>query len=133
MNAIIRTAATVVALLALAGCAGMEYEEAERSSAPGNAYQRDLHDEYVRLSKGEFDQGDYTDSDKYAEKALALSSGEHVQPAMIAARDLQAAKVDELSDARVRPMTGMSAGAADASPRAPHREPGDMARTAHAR
>src|SRR3546814_18610227 len=94
MNAIIRTAATVVALLALAGCAGMEYEEAEMSSAPGNAYQRDLHDEYVRLSKSEFDQGDYTDSDNYAEKALALSSGEHVQPEMIAARDLQSDRSD---------------------------------------
>src|SRR3546814_235634 len=116
MNAIIRTAATVVALLALAGCAGMEYEEAERSSAPGNAYQRDLHDEYVRLSKSEFDQGDYTDSDKYAEKALALSSGEHVQPEMIAARDLPSDKVDELSEARVRLMTAMSAGAADEKP-----------------
>src|SRR3546814_19712257 len=70
MNAIIRTAATVVALLALAGCAGMEYEEAEMSSAPGDAYQRDLHDEYVRLSKSEFDQGDYTDSDRSEESRV---------------------------------------------------------------
>src|SRR3546814_14304324 len=48
---------------------------------------------------------DYADSDKYAEKALALSNGEHVQPEMIATRDLPADKVDELSSARVRLMT----------------------------
>src|SRR3546814_7024918 len=53
---------------------------------------------------------------KYAEKALALSSGEHVQPEMIAARDLPSDKVDELSDARVRLMTAMSAGAAEEKP-----------------
>src|SRR3546814_10520419 len=75
----------------------MEYDDAEMSSASGSSYQRDLHDEYVKLSKSEFDQGDYADSDKYAEKALALSNGEHVQPEMIATRDLPADKVDELS------------------------------------
>src|SRR3546814_5042047 len=63
-----------------------------------------------------FDQGDYADSDKYAEKALALSNGVHVQPEMIATRDLPADKVDELSSARVRLMTAMSAGAADEKP-----------------
>src|SRR3546814_14177718 len=62
MNALIRTAATVVALLALAGCAGMEYDEAVLSSAQGDAYHRDLHAEYVRLSKSAFDPGDYTAS-----------------------------------------------------------------------
>src|SRR3546814_1999679 len=79
MNAIIKCAVALTGILALAGCAGMEYDDAEMSSASGSSYQRDLHDEYVKLSKSEFDQGDYADSDKYAEKALALSNGEHVQ------------------------------------------------------
>src|SRR3546814_4744582 len=108
MNAIIKCAVALTGILALAGCAGMEYDDAEMSSASGSSYQRDLHDEYVKLSKSEFDQGDYADSDKYAEKALALSNGEHVQPEMIATRDLPADKVDELSSARVRLMTARS-------------------------
>src|SRR3546814_12102318 len=87
----------------------MEYDDAEMSSASGSSYQRDLHDEYVKLSKSEFDQGDYADSDKYAEKALALSNGAHVQTEMIATCDLPADKVDELSAARVRLMTAMTA------------------------
>lgn len=116
MNALIRTVATLAMLLAVAGCAGMEYEKAEMSSASGSAYQRDLHGEYVKLSKSEFDQGDYTDSDRYAERALVLSDGQRVQPEMIAARDLPADKVDELSQARVRLMTAMSAGAAEEKP-----------------
>jgi OmpA-OmpF porin, OOP family len=116
MNAIIRTAAAVAALLALAGCSGMEYEAAEMSPASGDTYQRDLHDDYVRLSKSEFDQGDYVDSDRYAERALTLSDGKHVQPEMISARDLPPDKVDELTEARLRLMTVMSAGAAEKKP-----------------
>jgi OmpA-OmpF porin, OOP family len=116
MNAIIRTAAAVAALLVLAGCAGMEYEEAEMSPASGDTYQRDLHDEYVKLSKSEFDQGDYIDSDKYAERALTLSDGKHVQPEMISSRDLPADKVGDLTEARLRLMTAMSAGAAERKP-----------------
>jgi OmpA-OmpF porin, OOP family len=116
MNAIIRTALTAAGLALLAGCAGMEAEKAEMSSAAGNAYQRDLHDEYVKLSKSEFDQGDYLDSDRYAEKALALSDGQNVQPQMIAERNLPADKVDELSSSRTRLMAAMAAGAADSKP-----------------
>ena len=116
MVAIIRPVAVAAVMVLLAGCAGMEYETAEKSPATGSTYQRDLHDEYVKLSKSEFDQADYTDSDKYAEKALALSEGEHVQPEMISARDLPADKVDELTAARVRLMTAMAAGAAEVKP-----------------
>src|SRR3546814_689114 len=58
MNAIIKCAVALTGILALAGCAGMEYDDAEMSSASGSSYQRDLHDEYVKLSKSEFDQGD---------------------------------------------------------------------------
>jgi len=116
MTAITKAAAAAAVVVLLAGCAGMEYEKAEMSAASGDSYQRDLHDEYVRLSKSEFDQGDYTDSDRYAERALTLSDGEHVQPEMIAARDLPEDKVQELSSARVRLMTAMSAGAAQEKP-----------------
>jgi len=116
MTAITRAAAAVAFASLLAGCAGMEYQKAEMSSAPGSAYQRDLHDEYVKLSKSEFDQGDYADSDHYAEKALALTAGENVQPEMVASRDLPADKADELSSARVRLMAALSSDAAEKKP-----------------
>jgi OmpA-OmpF porin, OOP family len=116
MNATIRAAVAGIGLFSLANCAGMEYDTAENSPATGNTYQRDLHDEYVKLSKSEFDQGDYTDSDNYAQKAIALSEGDHVQPEMISARDLPADKVDDLTAARVRLMTAMSVGAAEDKP-----------------
>src|SRR3546814_15373293 len=102
MNAIIKCAVALTGILALAGCAGMEYDDAEMSSASGSGYQRDLHDEYVKLSKSEFDQGDYADSDKYAEKDLALSNGEHVQPELIATRQQPADKVGAIRLARVQ-------------------------------
>jgi len=116
MNGPLRIALGAAVVALLGGCAGMEYEKAERSSASGSTYQRDLHDDYVELSKSEFDQGDYVDSDKYAERALALSSGENVQPEMIAARDLPDDKVNELSSARTRLMAAMASGAAEKMP-----------------
>src|SRR3546814_10510168 len=88
MNAIIKCAVALTGILALAGCAGMEYDDAEMSSASGSSYQRDLHDEYVKLSKSEFEQGDYADSGKYAEKALSdrkskrLNSSHHIATRM---------------------------------------------------
>jgi len=100
----------------LVGCAGMEYQKAEMSPASGSAFQRDLHGEYVNLSKSEYDQADYADSDQYAEKALALSDGQNVQPQMIAERELPEDKVGELTDARLRLMTVMAEGAADSKP-----------------
>src|SRR3546814_12554110 len=62
MNAIIKCAVALTGILALAGCAGMEYDDAELSSASGSSYQRDLHDDYVTLSYTEFDQCYYDDS-----------------------------------------------------------------------
>ena len=116
MNAILKSAVALAGILVLAGCAGMEYQTAENSPATGSSYQRSLHNEYVTLSKSEFDQGDYTDSDRYAEKALSLSEGENVQPQMIADRDLPTDKVDELATARTRLMASMAKGAADTKP-----------------
>jgi OmpA-OmpF porin, OOP family len=116
MHAISRTALALTGVFALASCTGTEYQKAEMSSATGSAYQRDLHDEYVRLSKSEYDQADYRDSDHYAEKALALSEGENVQPEMIASRDLPADNVAELTRSRARLMEAMAAGAAGKKP-----------------
>lgn len=116
MHAIFRTALALTGMFALASCTGTEYQKAEMSSATGSAYQRDLHGEYVKLSKSEYDQADYIDSDHYAEKALVLSEGNNVQPEMIAARDLPADKVDELSTSRTRLMAAMAAGAAEKKP-----------------
>lgn len=100
----------------MVGCAGMEYEEAARSPASGSSFQRDLHGEYVNLSKSEFDQGDYVDSDRYAEKALALSDRQDVQPQGIGDRDLPEDKVQDLTSARSRLMAAMAAGAAEEKP-----------------
>ena len=68
------------------------------------------------LSKGEYDEGDYEDSDFFATRSLATSEGKSVQPTMISERRLPADKVDELTEARLRLMTALAAGAAEAKP-----------------
>lgn len=116
MHGIFRTALALTGMFALASCTGTGYQKAEMSPASGSAYQRDLHGQYLKLSKSEYDQADYTDSDRYAEKALALSQGDNVQPEMIDSRDLPADKVNELATSRTRLMAAMAGGAAEKKP-----------------
>ncbi len=107
-------AAAGVALLA--GCSGTELQKAETMSPQGSSYDRSLYDGYLALSEGEYKEGDYSDSDNFAMKAMEAGSGKAVQPDMIASRSLPDDKVDELTAARLRLMTAKSAGAAEAKP-----------------
>ena len=107
-------AVTIVAMLA--GCAGLELEKAEKQSPVGSAFQNDLYAGYIDLSSSEYAEGDYKDSDYFAQKAMTSGSGEAVQPTMIEARDLPSDKQDILTTSRLRLMAAMAAGASDKAP-----------------
>jgi len=100
----------------LAGCSGMGLQKAEMQSASGSEFQNDLRAGYVDLSSAEFNEGDYKDSDYFAEKAIQSGSGNAVQPTMIAGRTLPGDKVDQLTSSRERLMRAMADGAADKAP-----------------
>ena len=116
MNGPMRITLASAGFVFLVGCSGTELEKAEMSAVPGATFQHSLHDGYVKLAESEYNEGDYADSDAFARRAMALSEGKNVQPEMIEARDLPADKVAELTDARLRLMSAMSAGAAQTKP-----------------
>lgn len=116
MNGIFKVATPLVGLLLLAGCTGTALQKAEGGSARQSTFDRALHDGYMTLAESEYDQADYVDSDKYAERAIALADGKKVQPEMIEARNLPADKVSELSAARLRLTSAMGEGGVERKP-----------------
>jgi OmpA-OmpF porin, OOP family len=89
-------------LVATTGCAGFDYARAKSKPAASGAYDQSLQKGYLDLSKGEFNEGDYPDSDAFAERSMAAANGSPPQPEQIGARKLPADKVDELTTARQR-------------------------------
>jgi len=112
MNGAMRRALAFAGLVLLSGCTGLGLQEAELTSPQGNTFDRALRDGYLDLSRAEYDEADYRDSDNFAERSVAAARGETVQPEAIDARDLPADHVGELSSARQRLVSALGAGAA---------------------
>lgn len=91
-------------------------ESMQASSA--NPYDLALHDGYLGLSQAEYGEGDYWDSDFFAERAMRAGANRKVEPQTIGARELPADKVNELTEARRRLSAATSRGAIDTVPQA---------------
>ena len=102
--------------MVLAGCTGLELERAEGLKPGGSEFSMNLYSGYIGLSKSEYGEGDYQDSDTFAMRASSAAAGKPGQPEDVANRKLPSNKVGELSDARARLMAALSAGAADKAP-----------------
>jgi OOP family OmpA-OmpF porin len=108
-------ALTAIALLGGCGTATVGYDMHDLSMAQpsGDAFTQALTTEYRDLADYEANQMyDWRDADYYAKKGLRAASGDTVQPQEIAARDLPADHVGELTSARGELMNLLGAGAA---------------------
>ena len=112
----VRMILAAAGLALLSGCAGFGLQEAETVPQQGDTFDRALSDGYLELSRAEFDEADYWDSDRFAERSMAAAEGENVQPEAISARDLPSDMVGTLTAARQRLATALSAGAAQSKP-----------------
>ncbi len=110
MKNTLRYAFVAVCVLTLAGCSGMELGEAEGLSPKGSNFSKALYGGYLKLSRAEFGESDYVDSDTFALRAKAAAGGGEAGPEEIAARKLPANKVGALSDARARLVKGLGGG-----------------------
>jgi outer membrane protein OmpA-like peptidoglycan-associated protein len=99
----------------LLGCVGWgtDLEDAQATRPAGSEFQQSLYKEYLDYAKSEYAQGDYIDSDRSSLKAIASAKGQPPQPEQIAARDLPADKVGELTDARARLVRALDGGGRD--------------------
>ncbi|MEH6544958.1 MAG: OmpA family protein [Sneathiella sp.] len=67
------------ASIVLAACGG-KLQQAEMVTPGGSPFQQALYGGYMELAKAEYNEGDYIDSDRFAEKAMAAARGENVDP-----------------------------------------------------
>jgi len=109
-------AGTIAGLFMLAGCAGQELHKAQTIQPQGSEFSQNLYHGYVGLSESEYAEGDYHDSDVFAQRAKMVGTGGNVAPEAISDRRLPSDHVSELTEARSRLAATLDAGAADANP-----------------
>lgn len=93
--------------------AGRKLEEAEKVEVNTDEYGRLLYESYLALSSAEFDEGDYLDSDVFAERAMRAASNERFEPEALAARDLPGQELNEMQLERRRLVVTQFRGAPD--------------------
>src|SRR3546814_11192855 len=71
----LRIALAAAALALLSGCAGLGLEDAKMTAPQGNAHDGALQAGYLELAQAEYDEGDYRDSDTFAERSIRAEGG----------------------------------------------------------
>jgi len=109
---------SVIALAAvtISACAGTELQKAREMQPAGSPYNVELARGYLELSRNEYSEGDYVDSDFFAMRSIATGKGQSVAPQAIGERHLPANKVGELTAARQRLVAAQGAGGAKVAP-----------------
>jgi len=105
----IRFAALLSAGALLLGACGTLLEPAQNTIPPDTPFEAGLHSGYLQLSKSEYSEADYRDSDTFARRVIASSLGEPVSPEELSGRRLPEDKVGELTSARQRLVSALDA------------------------
>tara|TARA_R110002110_G_scaffold30304_1_gene107477 strand:+ start:92 stop:940 length:849 start_codon:yes stop_codon:yes gene_type:complete len=107
----------VIAATALLGaCSGLELGTAQKASPTGDAFSTALYKEYIALSKDEYNEGDYEDSDVFAMRAIAAAGGKPTAPEAANARPQPGKAGKALSTARDRLVKALGGSGAKANP-----------------
>ena len=104
--------------LVLSACAGQQLQHAKKATPGGTAFDKGLYAGYLKLSEGEYKEGDYVDSDAFANRAITAAGGQKVAPEALKARDLPSNKVGEMTNARKWLVSGLNKGAGTKAPKA---------------
>lgn len=104
------------AALVLAGCSGLELDRARGVSPEGSAFQNELYGGYVDLASSEYAEGDYTDSDFFALRAITAAGASTPLPQELAERRLPEDTAPELSHARNLLVDAFARGATEKFP-----------------
>ena len=82
--------------------AGRTLEKAERTSPETDEHGQALYTGYIGLSQVEYAEGDYRDSDFFADRAIAAANNQDIEPQHIGARDLIPICIDQNPCAHLR-------------------------------
>ena len=109
--------AIVIAATALLGaCGGLELGKAQHTTPSGDAFSKALYKEYIALSKDEYSEGDYEDSDVFAMRAIAAAGGKPTAPEAADARPQPGNAGKALADTRGRLVKALGGDGAGANP-----------------
>ena len=120
VNIIKTTAVSLIAAVALTGCVGTQLEKAKMAETAKTPFNFNLYDGYIGLSKMEYAEGDYQDSDRFAGRAMKASMAKKdtaVKPEGFKARNLPMDKEGDLRKARGRLMIALHQGGRENYPR----------------
>ena len=83
-----RFLAVISVPLFLAACSGMQLGKAEKVEPQGTLHQVSLYKGYLEQARLEFAEADYTDSDRFADRAIFVGAGNNIEPEGLNARDI---------------------------------------------
>jgi OOP family OmpA-OmpF porin len=109
---------TIAALsvLGLIGCGGLKYNETKNLQPKGSAFTQELYKNYIALSKGDYDAGNYRNSDRWAEAAATAAAGQAPKPTQVSDWRLPSTAVAEMTTARQRLQSVLDRGGATVAP-----------------
>lgn len=109
---------TIAALsvLVLAGCGGLQYNEAKTVKPAGSPFDQALYKEYIGQSKSEYDQANYRSSDLWAEKAMLAAKGQTPKPTQVSDWHLPSLDAPEMATARERLQAALDKGGGNVAP-----------------
>ncbi|MDJ0941845.1 MAG: OmpA family protein [Kiloniellales bacterium] len=113
---------TPLILLCAFGCAigvaacGLELQKAEKIEPATDEHGDALYQGYLGQSRLEYSEGDYRDSDYFAERAMMAGANQKFEPQLIEARDLPADKLNEMAAARGQYITAVYRGSVQKLP-----------------
>lgn len=116
MKAQIMAAGALAGLFMLAGCTGQDLYRAQLVEPQGSEFNQNLYHGYVGLAESEYAEGDYYDSDVFADRAIKVAQGDKIGPEEIDSRGLPSDHVAELTEARGRLVAALDSGAAEENP-----------------
>jgi OOP family OmpA-OmpF porin len=112
----LNTMIAALSVLALIGCGGLKYNETKSLQPKGSAFTQELYKNYIALSKGDYDAGNYRSSDRWAEAAATAAAGQAPKPTQVSDWHLPSNVVPEMTTARQRLQSVLDRGGANVAP-----------------
>ena len=108
--------AALAGVFLLGACANLDLSNVRGMNVTGTAFHKELHKEYSRLAKEEFDEVDFVDAAFFNDRARRAALGQDFGPQEISERDEPADALPLLTASRERLMQEYAHGAALSKP-----------------
>lgn len=95
---------------------GLGVDKASKVEPRGSEFSKQLYSGYLDLARDEFAEGDYGDSDRFADYAIKVAAGANQEPEEVSSRKIPESAVGDLTTSRARLMRSLAGGARTKAP-----------------